>query len=429
MSNDLTSPSSQEELAAGGCSSLLDAAADGIIAPPTITTTAADKEKEEDAEVSSPPRCEWEFRLAATVPSTALPGASDAIGSVDFDPTGHLLATGGIARKIRVYDVASLLAAASESSDSRSAAGPGPAACICVPAKLSSVRWRPSSSSAPVVVGCGDYDGVVTEYDVERGVAAWERDEHAGRRVWALDYAPGAAGMAASGSDDRTAHVWDPRAPSAGWATARAGAAVLCVEFDPSGGPHLAVGSADRRAAVYDVRALGRGAVAWMDGHGRAVTYVRWAAPAGRVVTSAADGSHRLWEWGGAGAAEEVRSYSGHASARSFVGMGVWRRAGLVASGSECNHVFVYDLRWAKPIWVHPFVAPDPDTVRQGGAHGPLEASAASGGGGLVFVSAVAWRQSDDQEDLVDDGGALVAGGSDGVLKVFTCRRRQEPRP
>ncbi|XP_047076089.1 WD repeat-containing protein RUP2-like [Lolium rigidum] len=356
---------------------------------------------EEDDELS-PPRLEWDFRLAATVPSPALAGASDAIGSVDFDPAGRLLATGGIARKVRIYTVADFLHPPTQSTSSSCS----PAACICVPAKLSSVRWRPEGGA----VGCGDYDGVVTEYDAERGVASWERDEHAGRRVWALDYAPHGASMAASGSDDRTAHVWDPRAPSGtSWATARAGGAVLCVEFDPSGGPQLAVGSADRRAAVYDVRALGHGAVACMDGHARAVTYVRWA-PARRVVTSAADGTHRLWEWPAAtavsGPAREVRSYSGHVSGRSFVGMGLWRGAGLVASGSESNHVFVYDLRWAKPVWVHPFGLGDGD----------------AGGG---FVSAVAWRQGDADAG----GGALVAGRSDGVLKMFTCQRRTTDNP
>ncbi|CAN6271159.1 unnamed protein product [Urochloa humidicola] len=419
MSNPSSPVSSSSSATLQQQQELLVVAGDSQAAGITTTTstlppTAAAVDKQDDNGELSPPRCEWEFRLASTVPSTALPGASDAIGSVDFDPTGRLLATGGIARRIRLYDAASLLLP--PYSDSASASGPGPAACICVPAKLSSVRWRPSGGASPSAVGCGDYDGVVTEYDVERGVAAWERDEHSGRRVWSLDYAPfaggGASSMAASGSDDRTAHVWDPRSPSAGWATARAGGAVLCVEFDPSGAPHLAVGSADRRAAVYDVRVLGRGAVASMDGHARAVTYVRWAAPAERrVVTSAADGTHRLWEWGSTAAeAREVRSYSGHASARSFVGMGVWRGPGLVASGSESNHVFVYDLRWAKPIWVHPFLV-------CGGAHG--DPAAAAGGG---FVSAVAWRQGSSDEH---DGGALVAGGSDGVLKMFTCHRRR----
>jgi E3 ubiquitin-protein ligase RFWD2 len=360
--------------------------------------------------VEEPPRLqEWEFRLTASVPSPALAGASDAVGSMDFDPTGRLLATGGIARKIRMYSVASLLRleTTTEEDSASGSASSAPAGCICVPAKLSSVRWRPlAGPGGGGVVGCGDYDGVVTEYDVERGLAAWERDEHSGRRVWSLDYAPAAA-MAASGSDDGTAHVWDPRAPSAGWATARAGGAVLCVEFDPSGGPRLAVGAADRSAAVYDVRALGRGPVARMQGHGRAVTYVRWAAESAGVVTSAADGTHRLWALREEGATtREVRSYSGHASARSFVGMGVWRNAGLIASGSECNQVFVYDLRWARPIWVHPF---------------PVPANADAAG----FVSAVAWRQATcDHHD--DDAGALVAGGSDGALMMFTCQQRRK---
>jgi E3 ubiquitin-protein ligase RFWD2 len=82
--------------------------------------------------------------------------------------------------------------------------------------------------------------------------------------------------------------------------------------------------------------------------------------------------------------------------------MGLWRGAGLVASGSESNHVFVYDLRWAKPVWVHPFGLADSD----------------AGGG---FVSAVAWRQGDAD---AGGSGALVAGRSDGVLKMFTCQRR-----
>ncbi|KAL6848510.1 hypothetical protein ACP4OV_021804 [Aristida adscensionis] len=407
MSSNPSSPSSSTSAAAQSHQDLPAGAATDIDAARIITSPSVPATDDDEL---SPPRREWEFRLAATVPSPALPGASDAIGSIDFDPTGRLLATGGIARKIRVYSAASLM---------DDGGGAGPATCICVPAKLSSVRWRPGASAAPAgTVGCGDYDGVVTEYDVERGAAAWERDEHAGRRVWALDYAPGAA-MAASGSDDRTAHVWDPRSPAAGWATARAGGAVLCVEFDPSGSPQLAVGSADRRAAVYDVRALGRGAVAWMDGHGRAVTYVRWAGR--RLVTSAADGTHRLWELGGGGGeAREVRSYSGHASARSFVGMGVWRGAGLVASGSESNHVFVYDLRWGKPVWVHPFFATSPR-----GAHlAAGDAGAAAGGGGAGFVSAVAWRQAATGGGGDGDGGALVAGGSDGALKMFTCQRR-----
>ena len=75
--------------------------------------------------------------------------------AVWIDPAGRLLATGGIARKVQMYKVADFLLDPQPSPQSSSCS---PAACICVPAKLSSVRWRPEGGA----VGCGDYDGVVT---------------------------------------------------------------------------------------------------------------------------------------------------------------------------------------------------------------------------------------------------------------------------
>ncbi|THU44293.1 hypothetical protein C4D60_Mb02t05890 [Musa balbisiana] len=45
---------------------------------------------------------------------------------------------------------------------------------ICTPVKLGSLRWLPASGGR--VLGSGDYDGVVTEYDVQRRVAVFERD-------------------------------------------------------------------------------------------------------------------------------------------------------------------------------------------------------------------------------------------------------------
>ena len=48
---------------------------------------------------------------------------------------------------------------------------------ICTPAKLSSLQWRPLISN---VFRFGDYDGVVTEWDVEQGLCLNERHEHRG---------------------------------------------------------------------------------------------------------------------------------------------------------------------------------------------------------------------------------------------------------
>lgn len=55
-------------------------------------------------------------------------------------------------------------------------------------------------------MACANYDDVVIEYDVKRGVALWERD---------VDPA-----MATSSSADHMTHVWDLLSPSTGWATA-----------------------------------------------------------------------------------------------------------------------------------------------------------------------------------------------------------------
>ncbi|KAG6473526.1 WD repeat-containing protein RUP2-like [Zingiber officinale] len=339
----------------------------------------------------------WCFRLSSVVYPAAAAEASDAIGAVEFDPTDRLLATAGIARKIRLYSLAGLVS--SESEPRVYGHATACQVCICAPAKLSSLRWRPGSDGR--IIGSGDYDGVVTEYDVERSAAVLERDEHGGRRVWSVDYSARGE-LGASGSDDGTVQLWDPRCGGSGCAAAvmRADGPVCCVEFDPEGGPWVAAGSADSRAYVFDIRAAAAGPVAALGGHERAVTYARFAQGGSRLVTSGTDGTHRLWEWE---QGRQVREFRGHANARSFVGMSVWRGAGLIGCGSESDEVFVYDLRWADPIWVQGFGRRTEARSDQNG-----------------FVGAVSWRQ------LAADGdsGALAAGGTDGTLQVFAARKK-----
>ncbi|KAH7669484.1 E3 ubiquitin-protein ligase RFWD2 protein [Dioscorea alata] len=335
---------------------------------------------------------QWQFHLSTVVsPPSTSHAISDVLGSINFHPSHHLLATAGISRKIRIFNVPSLINNHNPTTrylDHKSC-------CefyICAPAKLSTVRFRAG------LIGAGDYDGVVTEYDLEKRVAVFERDEHGGRRVWSVAYSSDhTPTLCASGSDDGTAHIWDVRARARA-EIVRPGArgeAVCSVEFEPDG-VGFGVGCADRSAYLYDARALGAGPVWVMRGHGRAVTYVKFVGE-GRVVTSGADGSHRLWrrrdgEEGG----KEERVYRGHENERSFVGMEVWRGGGLIGCGSESDEVYVYDLRWGEPVWVEKF-----------GSEG--------------FVSCVSWREGGDGED-----GVFVAGGSDGTFKVFLVRRNTD---
>ncbi|CAN6462566.1 unnamed protein product [Victoria cruziana] len=342
-------------------------------------------------------RCEWEFSLSSSVlpPTTSLCGTSDTIGVIEIDPSDTILATGGSARKIRVYTFHSL--------ESRGLDHDHAGAYdyyICTPAKLSSLRWQPDSGGR--VIGSGDYDGVVTEYDLEKRVPVFERDEHGGRRVWSIDYSTNIPSVGASASDDGTVDVWDSRS-GAGLAVVQPGSMspVCSVEFDRSAGSTLmAVGSADRCVYVFDLRWPAAQPIAVLRGHRKAVSYVRFLG-AGRVVSAGIDGYLKLWD---VYAAKAVRTYEGHANSRKFVGLSVWRDGGLFGCGSESNEVYVYDLRWKDPIYVQ--------------ALEPWPLMGQSGCGGR-FVSSVCWTQH------TCGGCTLVAGGSNGVLQVFTGKRKE----
>ncbi|XP_010519483.1 PREDICTED: WD repeat-containing protein RUP2 [Tarenaya hassleriana] len=354
------------------------------------------RRQEEEEKEEEEPRCGWDLSLSAVLSSSSPSvAASDVIGAIEFDPTDKIIATGGISRKIRFYGLDSLSHKISGDGDA--------AACeyyICTPAKLSSLRWRPRSDGR--VIGSGDYDGVVTEYDLEKRSPVFERDEHGGRRVWSVDYTrlAGASVVGASGSDDGTVHVWDPRSrPENSIAIVRPGrsSAVCCVEFEPSGGATIAVGCADRRGYVYDVRKLVEPALT-LEGHAKTVSYVRFL-DVHTVVTAGTDGCLKLWKIDGGGG-RVGRTYEGHVNSRNFVGLSVWRNGGLFGCGSENNRVFVYDRRWSRPVWVHEFEPAGMTGLEQ------------------RFVSSVCWRQSGV------DQCTLVAGGSDGVLQVYVGKRK-----
>ncbi|KAL2227092.1 WD repeat-containing protein RUP2 [Sesamum indicum] len=355
------------------------------------------EEKEEDQKA----RCEWDFNLSAVISSSdAGSTPSDAIGVVEFNQNDSFLATGGIARKIRIYSLEKSLESCQKVETGVKFLDHA-AACefyICTPAKLSSIKWKPGSGSR--VIGSGDYDGVVMEYDLEKRVPVFERDEHGGRRVWSMDYSHWDPTIGASGSDDGTMQMWDPRCDGGKCLAVVqpnrvARSPVCCVEFNPFGRPLVAVGCADRRIYGYDVRNL-ENPVLLLDGHQQAVTYTKFL-DSRTIVSSAIDGCLMMWDTEDQ---RPIRTYRGHVNTRRFVGLSVWRNGGLLSCGSENNQVFVYDKRWGEPIWVRGF-APAVQPRSEPG-----------------FVSGVCWRQAGDERCM------LVAGGSDGVLQVFEGERK-----
>ncbi|XP_071711828.1 WD repeat-containing protein RUP2 [Rutidosis leptorrhynchoides] len=341
--------------------------------PPPQTTIS-------DHDETSSPKFEWDFRVSAVVspPVTTAGHVSDTLGVIEVNPSGTLFATGGIARKIRVYSI-------------------NPTTChfcICTSAKLSSLKWKPGSNGK--IMGSADYDGVVYEYDLETQMPVFERDEHNGRRIWSMDYSTSNPVVGASGSDDGSVQIWDPRHDSGNCvANVKFGNPVCCVEFSPFGGTLLAVGCADRKAYIYDVRKMVDPVVVF-DGHQKTVSYTRFLDDR-TVMTSGTDGCLKMWDTQDH---RLIRTFRGHTNQRRFVGLSIWRNQGLIGCGSESNQVFVYDKRWGEPIWVHGF-EPEGGTKSE---HG--------------FVSSICWSQ------VVDDECTLVGGGSDGVVKIFSGKRK-----
>lgn len=357
-------------------------------------------EPEPEPEESQTGRCEWNFSLSTVVSSSSSGIASDTLGVIEFDPSENFVATGGIARKIRIYSLTTLRP---NDDDGSLLELDHSSACdyyICTPAKLSSLRWKPGSGGR--ILGSGDYDGVVTEYDLERKIPVFERDEHGGRRVWSVDYSHWDPFLGASGSEDGTMQMWDPRCDNGGKGVATVrpggtGSSVCSVEFSPFDGVLLAVGCADRKAYGYDIRKM-TDPVLVLEGHRKTVTYVRFL-DAQALVSAGTDGCLKLWD---VKDSRLIRTYTGHVNNRSFVGLSVQRNGGLLGCGSENNEVFVYDQRWGRPVWVHGFGSRH---VGDNHGHG--------------FVSSVCWGQAGE------DQCTLVAGGSDGVLQVFVGTRSE----
>lgn len=360
---------------------------------PVLVQSQGREERKEEHQEEDQARCDWNFNLQTVISSNSVGVISDTIGAIEFDSSDQLFATGGIARKIRIYSLNSLLLDETIQGTNTSSFLHHTSACkycICTPAKLSGLRWKPNTNSR--VVGSADYDGVITEYDLERCMPIFERDEHGGRCVRSLDYSHFSPTVGVSGSDDGTMQMWDTRDAinSVSMGAARpstSGSPVCSVEFDPNGGELIAVGCADRKAYVYDIRRISH-PVSVFHGHEKTVSYVRFLGE-GMMVSASTDGCLKLWEMNDA---QTMRTYRGHRNSRNFVGLSVWRNGGLLGCGSESGEVFVYDKRWGNPMWVHGL---EPRDHR--------------------FVSSVCWRQAGNDEDEC----TLVAGGSDGVLQVF----------
>jgi E3 ubiquitin-protein ligase RFWD2 len=280
---------------------------------------------------------QWKFKVVATVESDDPNNSStDVIGAIAFDKSNDFFATGGSARKIRVYAFQSLSKedvfyddddeeeeeekdadqklrqrrrlqrkimlpmnrkprATTHSSSSSSRADHTSSCCmteICTPAKLSSLKWHFERDN---IIGCGDYDGVFAEWDIERHIAVSEKDEHNGQRIWSIDYSVERPSLCASASQDGTVRMWSRSSDhSVALLHAPNRSPVCGAEFAPCSSFLLALACADSNVYVNDLRKLST-PVLTLSHHKRAVSYVRFLSK-DRLVSAAIDSTLKLWD-------------------------------------------------------------------------------------------------------------------------------------
>lgn len=374
---------------------------------------------------------QWHFHKWACI-GRGNAGSTDVIGDISFDKSETWFVTAGIARKLRLYSLQAIEDALQSKSpaiqshcaeseeeeeweekqetiaadDQRRLKGrlssrelEHDACCamvICTPARLSSVQWVEDT-----VIGCGDYDGVVSEWDVERGSLLVERDGHGGRKIWSIDYSVHEPRLCASASDDGTVRLWTPSSdrPSATFAPPT-GAAVCSASFSPSSPYSVALACADSNLYLFDIRHSLIPAISFSH-HQRAASYVRFLG-SNYLVSASVDSSLQLWDLH---SGRPLRAFAAHRNVRNFVGLSVRQESGLLACGSETNQTYVYDRRWTVPMLSHRVMH---------FAASPTSPSANCSGSGSEggMVSAVCWKQ--DPSDCT-----LLVANSDGFLEIL----------
>lgn len=397
---------------------------------------------------SEPKGSAWEFKVIASVKSQNRNLIStDVIGTIAFEKKNEYFATGGIARKIRVYAYSSLTSGISpfdddedddEEEDSteylkerrrrkrrNSTTDIDHARCcvheVCTPAKLSSLQWH---RERPNLIACGDYDGVVAEWDVERTCAVSERDENGGQRIWSIDYSKDFPDLIASASDDGTVRMWDRSSEeSVAVLTPPTYSSICCAEFGPISSSLIALASADSNVYLYDTRWLSTPLLT-LAHHKRAASYVRFLNRHS-LVSSSIDSSVKLWDISGGFPASPiaskhcslpVKSYNSHYNVRNFTGLSVRGEGGLIACGSETNQAFVYESQKCNPVLIHSFdygVRPNLNPKLGSWSADRVSDHAEGGGSNSLIVSAVCWR-------MEPNDCTLVAANSDGVLQILS---------
>ncbi|XP_063544198.1 E3 ubiquitin-protein ligase COP1-like [Cydia strobilella] len=334
-------------------------------------------------------------RYRALRPLATLSYSSDAINystivsTIEFDKDEEFFAIAGVTKRIKVFEYEAVVRDAVDVHY--------PCAEMQCAHKISCVSWNAYHKN---VLASADYEGTVAVWDAGTGQRTRALLEH-DKRCWSVHFNRADVRLLASGSDDARVKLWALNAERS-VATLEARFNVCCVRFNPRSSCHLAFGSADHCVHYYDLRAP-RAPLAVFRDHRKAVSYVKFL-DARTLVSASTDSQLKLWK---VESPRCVRSFTGHANEKNFVGLATEASGRYVACGSENNALYVYYAGLSKPLLAHRF-----DAVRgflERGTGGERREDEPS-----EFVSAVCWRRAPPSERQV-----LLAANSQGTIKVL----------
>nr|XP_034838069.1 E3 ubiquitin-protein ligase COP1-like [Maniola hyperantus] len=326
-------------------------------------------------------------RYRALRPLATLSYCSDAINystivsTIEFDKDDEFFAIAGVTKRIKVFEFGAVVRDAVDVHY--------PCAEMQCAHKISCVSWNNYHKH---VLASSDYEGTVSVWDVGAAVRTRALQEH-DKRAWSVHFNRADVRLLASGGDDARVKLWALNQERS-VATLEAKFNVCCVRFNPRSSAHLAFGSADHAVHYYDLRAP-RAPLAVFRDHRKAVSYVQFL-DAHTLVSASTDSQLKLWR---VESPRCVRSFSGHANEKNFVGLATDGR--YVACGSENNALYVYYSGLSRPLLAHRFDAVRGFLERERKDEEPPE-----------FVSAVCWRRAQDRP-------ALLAANSQGTIKVL----------
>jgi E3 ubiquitin-protein ligase RFWD2 len=220
------------------------------------------------------------LKVCSTLKHGDLFNGSNIVSCIDFDRDDEFFATGGVARKIKIFEYSSIV--------SGNVSAHYPVREMVCESKISSLSWN---SYIKNQIASSDYEGVVTVWDTNVGTPIVKLDEHE-KRVWCVDFSPSEPTRLASGSDDAKVKIWSTNARNAVM-TIDSKANVCSVKFNPGNSDYIAFGSADHNVHYYDLRNTSA-AVNVYRGHRKAVSYVKFMSRT-EFVSASTDSSLKLW--------------------------------------------------------------------------------------------------------------------------------------